>query len=282
MKKINSNKVGVFSGGGALGAYQVGVLSKLKPKYNIVYGCSTGALIAIFAILEKWDVLTKLYTSITAKDIFSVNPFYKNGMPNLFVIIPRLILGKSVGDTENLRELIKKHFTIEMYNEIISLNKDVCIVVTSVTDKENQTKYVYLSKTSYEDFCFYVWASTCVPIVCTLAIDANGDEYCDGGVTEVTPIQQAVIDNAKEIDLFNYNNILENKFRSKTKNSFHLLARVWNIFRNKLENNSYTIALMKDVKVNEYNPPYKLADNPMIFDNTKMLEWYNLGYNSIK
>lgn len=279
---MKNNKVGVFAGGGAFGAYQVGVLSKLRPKYDIVYGCSTGALIAIFAILEKWDILAKLYTSISSKDIFKVNPFYKNGLPNLFIIIPRLVLGKSVGDTDNLRQLIKNNFTLEMYNEILALDKDVCIIVTSVTDKINQTKYIYLSKTPYEEFCFYVWASTCVPIVCTLAIDKNGIEYCDGGVTEVIPMQQAVINEAKEIDLFTYNNLLENKFRSKTKNSLHLLARVWDIFRHKLEHNSYDIALMEGVKINEYNPPYKLADNAMIFDKIKMLKWYNLGYNSIQ
>jgi len=272
-----------LAGGGSLGAYTVGVLAKNKPHYDIAYGCSTGSLIAPFAVLGEWDLLKHNYTDVTSENIFKVNPFNKKGRPNLFVIIKRLICGQMLGDTTNLRELIKKTFTIDHYNRILELNKDVCIVVTSVTDKINPCKYIYLSKTSYDDFCFYMWASTCVPMLTSLAI-LNGEEFIDGGVTDSVPLIKAIDDNYDNIDVYLYNTP-ETIIRTPTKNVFHLAARCYNIIRSVMSNNGYTLAnIIKEensnIKIKTYRPPYKLANNSLIFNKEQMLKWYNLGYNS--
>jgi len=66
-----------LSGGGAYGAYGVGVLSGWtetgeRPSFDIVTGVSTGALISVFAFLgEDYDpLLRELYTTTTNADIF--------------------------------------------------------------------------------------------------------------------------------------------------------------------------------------------------------------------
>jgi len=66
-----------LSGGGAYGAYGVGVLSGWtengdRPKFDVVTGVSTGALISVFAFLgEEYDALLRdLYTTTTNADIF--------------------------------------------------------------------------------------------------------------------------------------------------------------------------------------------------------------------
>jgi len=66
-----------LSGGGAYGAYGVGVLSGWtesgeRPVFDIVTGVSTGALISVFAFLgEDYDELLRdLYTNTTNADIF--------------------------------------------------------------------------------------------------------------------------------------------------------------------------------------------------------------------
>ena len=277
-------KAGVFAGGGSFGAYTVGVLAKKQPRYDITYGCSTGSLIAPFAVLGEWELLKENYTNTTADKIFKVNPFFKSGFPNIFVILKRLIFNKTLGDTTKLRDLIKKNFTIEHYNKILELKKDVCIVVTSVTDKFQPCKYIYLSKTSYEDFCFYMWASSCVPMVTSIAIK-DGCEYVDGGVTDVIPLYKAIDDGYENIDVYCYDEPEESKYRTETKNTFHLAARCYNIMREVISNAGFIITFLEmkknpNIKVTRIHPPRKLADNALSFDKKKMLEWYNLGYNS--
>lgn len=273
---------GVFSGGGSFGSYTVGLLNKNKPTYDITYGCSTGSLIAPFAVLGEWDLLRDCYTNVTQDKIFKVSPFYNNGLPNLFIIIKRLIFNKTIGDTSKLFDLIKSTFKIEHYNKIKELGKDVCIVVTNITDKDNPCEYKYLSKETYEDFCFYMWASTCVPAVCSLPIK-NNVEYADGGITDVVPLIKALDDNVKNIDIFTYD-YPDTRYRSNTKNSIHLLTRCYKIMRNQIYNVGFDSLKMlyddKNIIIKRYNPPYKLSDNALIFDKEKMTEWYNLGYNS--
>jgi NTE family protein len=272
-----------FAGGGSFGAYTVGVLHRYTPEYDITYGCSTGSLIAPFAVLGEWELLKESYTNVTQKSIFKVNPFYKNGMPNIFVILKRLIFGQMLGDTTNLRTLIKDIFKIEHYNRILELKKDVCIVVTDVTDKVEPCKYIYLSKTSYEDFCFYMWASTCVPMVTSLAIK-DGHEYVDGGVTDVVPVYKSMDDGCSSVDVYSYNVPEESRYRTKTKNVFHLAARSYNIMRNVISTNGFACVRLEqrdmEIKLQLFHPPYKLGANALVFDKNKMNDWYNLGYNS--
>ena len=280
----NILKAACFAGGGSFGAYTVGLLSKNKPDYNVAYGCSTGSLIAPFAVLGEWELLKNVYTSVTSDKIFKVNPFYKNGIPNFFRIIKRLICKQMLGDTTNLYNMIKEVFTIEHYNKIKELNKDVCIVVTSITDKENPCKYIYLSEETYDDFCFYMWASTCVPIVCSLAIK-DEMEYIDGGITDVIPLTKALTDGYKNIDVYTYDQEEESKFRSKTKNAIHLGARTYTITRDRISSLGFELLKLvylkdKNINIKKYYPPYKLGKNALLFNKEKMNEWFNLGYNS--
>jgi len=66
-----------LSGGGAYGAYGVGVMTGwtetgLRPEFDIVTGVSTGALISVFAFLgsEYDSMLEELYTTVSNADIF--------------------------------------------------------------------------------------------------------------------------------------------------------------------------------------------------------------------
>ncbi|MBB4294192.1 hypothetical protein GGE16_006291 [Rhizobium leguminosarum] len=66
----------MISGGGAGGAFSVGVLSawsvmKTRPRFDVVAGVSTGALIAPFAFLGSAydDTLVHLYTSGVAEEL---------------------------------------------------------------------------------------------------------------------------------------------------------------------------------------------------------------------
>jgi predicted acylesterase/phospholipase RssA len=97
-----NHNVLVLSGGGSHGAFGAGVLngwseSGKRPRFEIVTGVSTGALIASFAFLgPSWDDrLHRFYTSITNEQIYT-----SRGVGGFF--------NESLYDTTPLRNLIAK------------------------------------------------------------------------------------------------------------------------------------------------------------------------------
>jgi predicted patatin/cPLA2 family phospholipase len=98
-----------LSGGGANGAFGAGVLygwSQVgtRPKFQIVTGVSTGALIAPFAFLgpEYDDKLKDAYTTVESRDIFNIC-----GFTGIF----QIFFGESFAQTKPLAGLIEKMFT---------------------------------------------------------------------------------------------------------------------------------------------------------------------------
>jgi hypothetical protein len=70
-----------LSGGGMYGAYTVGVLcgwteTGSRPRFDVVTGVSTGALIATYAFLgpEHDPTMTRLFTSVSDRDIYRRRP----------------------------------------------------------------------------------------------------------------------------------------------------------------------------------------------------------------
>lgn len=101
-----------LSGGGADGAYGVGVLSGwsetgTRPQFDIVTGVSTGALMSVYAFLgPKYDSLLKtLYLSPAESDIF-----VSKGVTGYF--------SDSIYDNTPLKRLIERHVTSQVLDEV--------------------------------------------------------------------------------------------------------------------------------------------------------------------
>jgi predicted acylesterase/phospholipase RssA len=121
----------VISGGGSKGAFAGGVSQYLMNKehkdYDLFIGTSTGSLMISHLALGKLDELKKLYTNVNQKTIFSNNPFKIKKVAGEKVISIRhlntlwnfLNGRKTFGESRNLRRLIKKNITREMYHQII-------------------------------------------------------------------------------------------------------------------------------------------------------------------
>src|SRR5436190_22155492 len=120
--KKPGNKILVVSGGGARGAWGVGVAESLyqtEGGYRAVFGTSTGSLMAPLILLQRFDSLKSYYTKVTQESIFSHNPFRVkkiNGTVTTQLKIPnaiwRLIRSKhTLGETENLKHLIRHCLT---------------------------------------------------------------------------------------------------------------------------------------------------------------------------
>ena len=112
VKKRKHLNILALSGGGSYGAFGAGVLkgwteSGKRPKFDIVTGISTGALIAVLAFLgpQHDAALEDLYTNTTDADIF-----FSKGI--------RGVLGASLLDYTPLKRQIEKIVTEELLDEV--------------------------------------------------------------------------------------------------------------------------------------------------------------------
>lgn len=278
-------KAGVISGGGALGCVTVGRLKKRQPDYDIVVGCSTGSLIAGLTALGEWERLEEAYTSVTQKDIYNVNPFNKKGNLKLCNAAWRIITGKrTLGETENLLKLIYKWFTYKDYEKIRKLGKNVVVTVCNMSDYTSITEYksIYDPGMTYDKFVHYIWASTCVPLICSI-VTIDGIDYTDGGVTEVLPLLHVIEIGGKKIDCYLHRVEKVSGKRDEIKNVLHLAGRIVKLQRQEIETND---VLMGKQAIN-YNPeydlnisylPYMPIPNSMVFNKQDMIDMVNLGY----
>jgi Patatin-like phospholipase len=105
-----------ISGGGTYGAFSAGLLngwsdSGKRPKFNIVTGVSTGAIISPFAFLgNRYDkLLASLYTTMQTEQVFSLSfPIWK--------LISRQ---DSLGSSTPLQKQLQKYITRSLLDEIV-------------------------------------------------------------------------------------------------------------------------------------------------------------------
>ena len=285
----------VISGGGSKGAFAGGVAQYLinneNKEYDIFVGTSTGSLMVSHLALGKLEDLKKLYTNVNQKTIFSNNPFKIKNIDGEKVISIRhlntlwnfLNGRKTFGESKNLRTLIKKNITKNMYHEIREKNKNVVVTVSNLTT--NQIEYKTIDECTYDDFCDWIWAS-CNYVPFMSLLEKNNCQYADGGFGSLVPIREAIIRGATEIDAIILETEITQFNRLPAKNPFSLLFDLFDFMLTNVERHNITIgklaAKSKGVKLNLYYTPTVLTTNSLIFDQVLMGKWWNSGYEYAK
>lgn len=194
------NKILVVSGGGARGAWGVGVvdtLVKSRGGYKAVLGVSTGSTMGPLVLLQQFDLLTEIYTSTTQKDIFNKNPFKVKiqgdtvkTTPRLGMALRRLACGKAtIGETKNFKKLIDKFFTKKHFDELRSRGLLLGVGVTNMTSGNFELKTS--ANNDYERMKNWIWASANQPLWMSY-VHMDGSDYVDGGLRQVVPFEDAV------------------------------------------------------------------------------------------
>jgi len=141
-----SQRVIVISGGGARGAWGGGVAESLhkqkKFNYDLAIGTSTGSLLAPFIISKNFEKAKESYTGVTQRSIFNVNPFKKKkGKEDQIKFLPaiwRILIGKkTIGESKNLRKLIRRDIPIDVYEQMLEYE----FIVTVVNFSTAKTRY---------------------------------------------------------------------------------------------------------------------------------------------
>ena len=285
----------VISGGGSKGAFAGGVsqylLNKEHKEYDLFIGTSTGSLMISHLALGKLDDLKNLYTNVNQKTIFSNNPFKIKNVSGEKVISIRhlntlwnfLNGRKTFGESKNLRRLIKKHITKDMYHIIRADNKEVVVTVSNLTT--NQIEYKSINECTYDDFCDWIWGS-CNYVPFMSLLEKNNCQYADGGFGSLVPIREAILRGATEIDAIILETEVTQINRLSASNPFSLLFDVFDFMLTNVERHNITIGKLaannKGVKLNLYYTPTVLTTNSLVFDKTLMAKWWESGYRYAK
>lgn len=223
----------VISGGGARGAWGVGVAKALSiaksNEYQCLVGTSTGSLMGSLVLTKEFEKLEEAYTSVTQKSIFNVNPFTKKGGINALVAGWRILRKKETfGESKPLREnLIPKFLTKATFDKIQQEGREFVATVTSLTN--NEVAYKSTKEVGYEDMLDWIWASANQPVYMS-NLCKDGEIWADGGVKDYLPISQAINLGAKHVDIIVHNTEeLLSKNWQQNGEPLKLLLRVINV-----------------------------------------------------
>jgi NTE family protein len=174
----------VLSGGGAKGAFQVGVLEALiaerKVSFDISVGTSTGAIQAAAVAQDDIAQLVRFWTGIKgADDVYKkrAGTFINivTGQPSMYSAEPlRKLLGRTV-DTQKIRATGKK----------------LRLGVVNLTTGE-----LRMVAENADNIADWVYASCAMPFVFppqdTRDALGHDEQWVDGGVRDVTPLDAAL------------------------------------------------------------------------------------------
>ena len=184
----------VLSGGGAKGAYQIGVwkaLKKLKIHYDIITGTSVGALNGVMMVQNDYHIAKKIWSNINYNTIFNDN--FKNVDKNIYLTYIKQFVSDGGMEIINLETLLNKVYNAKKFYKS---EVDFGIVVYNVTDKKEEllTKET-IDPQNLKDYV--IASSSCYPAFKTKKI--NGSKYIDGGYYDNLPINLAIDLGANKI-----------------------------------------------------------------------------------
>lgn len=180
----------VLTGGGNMGAVQVGMLAALRERHivpDLLVGTSVGAVNAAYLggrgmTADALDGLARLWRRVRRQDVFPVDP-----LRQMLAVTGRR---PSLCSSNPLRQLIAGNLD---YRRLQDATVPLHLVTTNVLTGEQ----VCLST---GDAVSAVLASTAIPAVFP-AVDLDGMVLCDGGMAASGGISQAVALGADEVYL---------------------------------------------------------------------------------
>jgi predicted acylesterase/phospholipase RssA len=202
IKNYNDMRALITSGGGAKGAFSVGVLDYLRKERNIdhfdlISGTSTGALIASLASVGKIQQLVDVYLSTTNSDILipqNVVDSITNSKPFVY-------------DTYPLMKQIEENIDDNTFNDIMNSNTILCLNavnlqsgrVTVFTTKDIIPGTLYdAKKINTRDELTQALLASSNQAVFMNPIRVGNDDYVDGGNREVIPTRVVYNNLAKD------------------------------------------------------------------------------------
>lgn len=224
-----NKKIGiVLSGGGARGAFIVGVLKVLLEKIkndgdvlHAVGGTSIGAMIGSFVAADQFADLERIWLSWDRKNC----PLIQTDLLGPLTILYRGYIYHS----EPLKDFLKNNLKVSNL-----LNSSVKYVNNSTRAYDNELR---LGGNTYgnkdEDLAIKEIMASMAFIPWTPSVNINGDEYIDGGFKNIIPVK-LLIENSEKLDRIYIIKIMPEKIKQKDEllknNIFGLLPKIEYLF----------------------------------------------------
>lgn len=177
----------VLSGGGAKGAYQIGVwkaLKKLNVKYDIVTGTSVGALNGVMMVQEDYKIALDFWKKISYEKIFG-KTFYKINS-NIYSNYINEFVKNGGSDPINLEKTLDQVFDAKKF---YSSPIDYGIVVYNFSKLKPELMIKKdLKEETIKDYI--IASAACYPAFKMKKI--KNEKYIDGGYFDNMPINLAI------------------------------------------------------------------------------------------
>ena len=281
----------VISGGGSKGAFAGGVAQYLmeeeKRQYDLFVGTSTGSLLVSHLAAKKIAEIKHAFTHVTQAAIFSNNPFVVKQTGKLtktkinhFNVVKNFFRGKKTfGESKNLRKLIGREITPEIFERVQASAKEVVVCVSNFT--LNATEYKALSECTYDDFLDWIWVS-CNFLPFMSLVVKNRFEYADGGFGCIIAIEEAIRRGAKEVDAIMLDTEVQQLNRMRSRNAFDVLLSTLDFMGDQIVKDNIKVGKLlakeKGVKLRVFYTPKVLTTNSLVFDRNEMLHWWQEGW----
>lgn len=199
----------VLSGGGAKGAFELGALQyiqQVKPaffNFHIIAGVSVGSLNGVMLAQDKFGELENIWNTISNDKVYT-GKMPKGLLQYLGLALKVLFGQRSILGIEPLVTLLKQQVDI---NDVKTDFR--CGFVSLITGEYVPCKHTQFGKDN-ENFRKAIQASSSMPIIWPPVDEVNiGDqlfkELVDGGVRNVTPLKDVILDDPDEIIIINSN-----------------------------------------------------------------------------
>lgn len=271
----------VLSGGGAHGAWQVGVIryliGTLRLRYELYSGVSVGAInathLAHYCFKHEYEAATTL-------DAFWRTIDNKKVKKHRWLPYLSAIWNNSVYKTTPLRQLIENNIKIE---RIRSSGKKLRLGAASLTRGD-----FHLWTEKDPDLIDGIMASCAFPGIFETPY-SRGQYWVDGGVRNVAPLKAAIDAGASNIDVVLVAVKGMKQLEGKKFKSYEVLTRSFDIMMDELIENDIKVCGLKNnisgyrqIKLNVYRPSQPLLGDGLDFNPARISEEIKLGYNDAR
>lgn len=212
-----------LEGGGAKGAYQIGVVKALIDngyEFEAVVGTSIGALNAAMVVQDRIDDAIDLWSNISYKKMFNVDDKKVSSALSAKIDLEIVkyfsskfgqILKNGGISTENIRKILVDNVDEK---KVRKSKMKFGLVTVCLSDKE--AKQVFIDEIPKGELIDYLMATSSLPVFKRAKIDNKS--YLDGGVYDNCPVEMLekkgiknviAIRNYKRMRIRNYKNIIK-------------------------------------------------------------------------
>lgn len=182
----------VLAGGGAKGAYQIGVLQALEEMgilNNVVAyaGNSIGSVNLALLLGSNLEVANKLWSNVNPEDFVDIDEKKPSYTP----------FDDGIFSREGMVRLLTENVNFE---NISAATAPIFITVAKATGDSElmRAQYIKINGMSNDDILKYVIASSAIPIMYS-SVSVGGDRYMDGGFVDNTPIKPIYDEGFRDI-----------------------------------------------------------------------------------